>query len=1033
MMKKKLLLRAPVLTASGYGVHSRQVLRALLLSDKYDVSVDSIRWGETPLIYAENDLIERAKFLSAKYEKEKADGATFDVSVQVTIPNEFMKLAAVNIGITAGIETDHLSPDWLVKTNEVVDALIVPSKHSAEIFVNSKFNGSDGSVLELIKPIFVVNEGVEVAIFNTDSTEESVELFDIEPEFNFLYVGLGLDKSPGEDRKNLSSLIVWFCQKFKDNPNVGLVLKTSIVNGSLIDLEMTKQRILDLKKFSGAGKFPKIKLIHGRLNDEQLAALYKHPKIKAFVSLTHGEGFGLPLLEAAACGLPVLATDWSGHLDFLVGPQGQKLFVPISYSLGPVPESVVWKGVIEEGSRWAYPDENDAKDKMYKVYASYDKPKEWATKLSDIIKENFSLEKTGNDLAQLIDDIVSQMNPVTSGNTKEASLAAMKKKLLEESGGHPTLLYTMPMSAGDVYISTAVIDSLKKKFPEHKIFFATSQKYMDILVNNPDIHKVVDWQPWMQDIGVCEKVFDQVYTPNLAIQMVYSNWVHGGKGRLLAEEMANNCLVSLGDYKIEQEQYDGLPEKFILVHPGAGKDQWEARNYLHWQEVITNLSNVSGLPVFQLGMDGDPAYKDCRQVFNTTYRQMANVIAKATILVGMDTVSMHMAAGVGTPHIAIFGSSFSTSTGPAKSKSLSVLIDTPSRYTCEKACYKHQCSVNKEHPCINEIEPKNVVKQTLAALNLNFNEQDYKEYCPKISGYTHVFNPEEHDFPYLESIKSMMGFCDEVIVVDGGSTDGSIEKIKALGDKVQVIERQWDWEEPGMDGMQKAFGRALCTGDFLWQQDADEVVHEEDYDKIRKLTKRFPTDTTLLHLPVVELWGDEQTVRTDRHSWKWRLSKNDYRITHGIFKDARIYDDKTGKLFAKKGMSDGCEFVDIMTHDFIPHKGFYSRELEELRRKSPQEYGKKMNELFNELPSVYHYSWANLPRKIRSFKKFWNKCWSNLYNDENPVDRFPDVNTEDEIIKKASELKAQGGEHVKAQTFKLSRTNPAVMNSWLKK
>ena len=51
-----------------------------------------------------------------------------------------------------------------------------------------------------------------------------------------------------------------------------------------------------------------------------MANLYAHPKIKAYVSLTHGEGYGLPLFEAAYHGIPIIAPDWSGHLDFLYMP-----------------------------------------------------------------------------------------------------------------------------------------------------------------------------------------------------------------------------------------------------------------------------------------------------------------------------------------------------------------------------------------------------------------------------------------------------------------------------------------------------------------------------------------------------------------------------------------------------------------------------------------------------------------------------------------------------------------------------------------
>lgn len=1034
---KKLLFRGPLLTSSGYGVHARQLLAAILRTKKYDVSVASINWGNTSFVMMHDRFFDLVRQLSKKFEEERQSNVQYDVSVQCTIPNEFEKLAAVNIGVTAGIEVNIVSPDWLVKTNDKVDLLVVPSHHSRDAFTAVAYRDQSGKDIRLMKPLAVCPEGVDTSVYNTKTlSEDQASMFDFPSDFNFLFVGLGLDKPMGEDRKNLSLLIKLFCERFKDDKSVGLVLKAGVVNHSLMDFESITRRIKDIKKSTGCGEFPRIHLVHGRLSDDDMSVLYRHPKIKAMISLTHGEGFGLPLLEAAACGLPVVATSWSGHTDFLT-IDGKKKYVPLEYDLKEIPESSVWKGVMEKGTKWAYPKEDDVKLKMKKLILSYDKPKEWALELAQHIARNYSLERVCDHFANTLDSFLTQH--VKQNPQSEAEAAGVIKERFDQLYTGKRLLYTMPMSAGDVYISTAIVSSLRKKFPEHKIFFAVDQKYSSILKDNPNVDFVVQWEQWMMNVPLCEKIFDEVYTPNVAIQLMNSNWVHGGKGRLLGNEMANHCDVEFGDYFIKTEPVDGLPEKYIVFNPGSGKGQWEARNYLHWQEVVENLGRLSGLPIIQVGMPDDPEYKGTTDFRGKTdYNQLAHVVKNAKLVVGIDSVTSHLAAGFDVPQVSIYGSSYSTSTGPVQKKKLAVLLDTPSRYTCDKACYKYQCSVDKDHPCVNEIPPKLLVIHAMGWMHpaLGFSQEKidklivegYVEYRPKISGYTHILNPESHEFPYLQSIRSMLGFCDEVVVVDGGSDDGSVEKIKALGDeRVKVIERKWDWDEPGMDGMQKAFGRAMCSGDFLWQQDADEIIHEEDYEKIRKLVKRFPKAADLLHLPVVELWGDDRTVRTDRHSWKWRLSRNNFRITHGINKDARLTDEKTGKTYAKKGMSDGCEYVDVMDHTYIRHMGFYSAELEKLRLSNPQAYGEQMNKIFEELPSVFHYSWANLPRKIRNFKKFWNRCWSNLYNDPSPVDRFPDVEGEESIPKKVEELKGQGGEHGKAITFQLRRTSPAVM------
>ncbi|MHA1951846.1 MAG: glycosyltransferase family 9 protein, partial [Candidatus Thorarchaeota archaeon] len=1020
----------------------RQILKALIASNAYDISVKCLGWGNTSLIHDSSPFFEKITELSAKFAQEQqSEFKDYDLSVQVTIPNEFEKLAKLNIGITAGIEVNLVSPEWIVKSNEMVDILFVPSQHSKDVFEKTVFKDDQGRELRLNKPAHLAHEGFNPKYFNTDSVEGDVE--DFSTKFNFLFVGLGISKKYGEERKNISNLVKWFCETFKGNKDVGLVLKTAIVNNSLLDFTNTKAMLEAIKSESDCGEFPKIHLIHGKLSDQAMANLYKNPKVKAFVTLTHGEGFGLPLLEAAACGVPIMATNWSGHLDFLQIPNEKNSFVSLDFDLKQVPESAVWKGVIEQGSQWASVKEEDVKLKLRKVHASYDKPKEWATKLATHVHENFH---EGKVMYKLVQDIIRLSNEAFAGGPTNSSsptdvVNQIKSSFTEEDEGLK-LLYTMPMSAGDVYISSAVVSGLKKKFPDHKIFFATNEQYASILKGNKEIHRVTSWREWMSNISICEKIFDEVYTPNLAVQMTFSNWVHGGKGRLLANELANQCNVELGDYFIETSKPDEeLPKNYIVLNPGSGKGQWEARNYTHWQELISNLVRELGdIAIVQTGMSDDPLYIGCVDFRGKTkdYGELASVIEGAKLVLGIDSVTMHLAAGLGVDHIALFGSSYSTSTGPVvKKKCLSLLLETGDRRGCDKACYKYQCSVDKDYPCINEIHPETVYHHVLdEVLNTNAGKYGpYKEINPKISGYTHVFNAEAGGYPFVESIQSMLGFCDEIIVIDGGSEDGTIERINEIGDdRIKLVERKWDWTEPGMDGQQKAYGRAMCTGDFLWQQDVDEVVHEDDYNKIRKLVKRFPNDCSLLHLPIIELWGDEKTVRTDRHSWKWRLSRSDFKITHGIAKHARVLDEETGKIYAKRGQSDGCEYIDIMTNEYVPHKGFYSQQIENIRSQNPEAYGNLMQQVFEQLPSVYHYSWANIPRKIRNFKQFWDKCWTNLYREQKPEDRFPDVSLDDEesIILKSAELKKQGGEHELAPTFQLNRSNPKIMKEWLK-
>lgn len=1046
----KLHFSGPVLTASGYGVHARQVLLSLYESGKFDIAVDPKKWGETPTLLNDKE-VKWILPLIKNHEKP-------DISVQVTIPNEFKRLAPITIGITAGIEVDRVSPSWLVACNNEVDAVIVPSQHSKNSFL-IEYQGKNGEHLKLEKPIFVINEYVDTAkYFNRDVLFNSVEskskyLDKLNvPKKNFIFTGLAFDKPNGEDRKNATKLVEYFCKSFSKNDDVGLILKASIVNNSIADFRVLEKKIKEIK--NSLNSTAKIYLLHGRLTDDEMAEIYNDNRVISAISITHGEGFGLPLIEAAACALPVMATDWSGHLDFL-SINNEKFFIPFSYKLGEIGRNSVWDGVLDAGSRWAFVDENDVINKMKKMVVDSSTPKNKANVLSYHIKNEFSKDKFDKVFIGFFDKIISEFNSekvcLQIGNIE-------KLKQSIKNNGKKNLIYTMPMSAGDVFLSTAIISSLRMKHDDCNFYFATSKKYFDILKDlkfkdQNLIDNLIEWAPWMQVPSSLERCFDYVYTPNMNVQMQWANWVQGGTGKNIVEEFASHCNVEHGSVVYPEIDYDKIlankrerKKNVICIHTGGQKS---ARLWSGWSVLVKNLRN-NGFNITQIGelSDLDVGEVDIDLRGKTNHKELCETILLSDLFIGIDSYPMHVASCLnasyktveGIPVISIFGSSYVKSTGPllSKRKSLFKLIETENRNGCERACYKDICSVDQSNPCINNIKSETVYENAKKLLS-HIKFKDFVDYRPKISGYTHILNPKKQNYPFIQSILSMMGFCDEVVVVDGGSTDGSIELLNESVEafkkenkenkcQVNVVVREWDYEEPGMDGMQKAFGRAMVSADadFLWQQDADEVVHENDYEKIHDICRRFPKDVDVVHLPIIELWGDSNHARTDRHSWKWRLSRNNIRITHGINIHARLIDKESGRTYAKQGMSDGCELIDMVSGDHLPHKGFYTKELDNTRQTNPEEYGNIMNDVFTKLPSVWHYSWCDLERKILNFKSFWDGQWNSLYNSKN-VERFPNVKTEDDLKAEVKKLLDQGGEHFKSKTFKLKILQPKIM------
>jgi glycosyltransferase involved in cell wall biosynthesis len=298
----------------------------------------------------------------------------------------------------------------------------------------------------------------------------------------------------------------------------------------------------------------------------------------------------------------------------------------------------------------------------------------------------------------------------------------------------------------------------------------------------------------------------------------------------------------------------------------------------------------------------------------------------------------------------------------------------------------------------------------------------------KISGYITTYNCEKQGYPYTQSIKSMLQFCDEVCVVDGGSTDETWDKLSswALNEPKLVLRQvKRDWSHPRhavFDGMQKAEARAMCTGDFCWQMDSDEVVHELDAPKIIDLCQKIPKNVDIVSLPVIEYWGGPNKVRADIQPWKWRLSRNAEYITHGIPAELRRKDAE-GNLYAAEG-TDGCDMIHKKTGERLPHVTFHNAESEAVRQaavkgnvEALQNYQQWFSAVIQNLPGVHHYSWYDIPRKMRLYRDYWTRHWNSLYNksleDTAESNMMFDVPwsqvTEDMIEKRSLELKENTG------------------------
>ena len=442
MSKPLVLFTAPVGTRSGYGAHSRDIVRSLIAMDRFDIKIFPVRWGATPqnaLNEKDPNDIEIIKRLLVNPNMERQP----DIHIHCVVPNEFMAIGKYNIGITAGIETTACPQDWIDGLNRM-DLNIVPSNFSKESLEKTVYDRIDNNTKKVLgsikneKPMEVLFEGADTSIYKKPkkiSKDLKKEFQQIDESFLYLYVGHWLSGSMGNDRKDTGMLVKLFLETFKDmKKKPALLMKTNSADFSILDREEQLKKIRDIKN-DVKGDLPNVYLLHGDLTDVEMNELYNHPRVKAHISLTHGEGFGRPLLEASLSEKPVIASDWSGHKDFL--PNDKALMLP--GSLTKVPSEAFPENIYVEGSQWFSVNYPVASDVVKDVYNNYKKYTPLAKKLSFENRNKFSLNAMTKEFEKILDKYLPefqqqvdlklpQLKSTTPKSTSNIKLPTLKKK-----------------------------------------------------------------------------------------------------------------------------------------------------------------------------------------------------------------------------------------------------------------------------------------------------------------------------------------------------------------------------------------------------------------------------------------------------------------------------------------------------------------------------------------------------------------------------------------------------------------------------
>jgi hypothetical protein len=407
-MKPLFIISCPFDTFSGYGARSRDLVKAIIETDRYDVKLLSQRWGITPFGFCDTNpewsFLMNHALTSPQFPKQP------EIWMQITVPNEFQPIGKFNIGCTAGIESNVCPGDWVEGINRM-NLTFVSSNHSKKVFEESKFekrnkqtNALEGEV-KLEKPVEVLFEGADTEVYKVIESHQikNVNLDSIKEKFAYLFVGHWMEGDLGEDRKNVGLLVKAFFETFKNKANKpALILKTAQVGSSYYDREELLKKIKKIKKSVGSDNIPNVYLLCGDFSDSEMNEIYNHPKVKAMVSLTKGEGYGRPLLEFTLTKKPLITTGWSGHMDFL-SPEFTNL---LGGTLTPVHPSTKNQFLLPD-SKWFSPDHGQVGFYLKDVFENYKKYQDGAVRQAYRSKTMFSFDK----MKELVDSYLVQYVP----------------------------------------------------------------------------------------------------------------------------------------------------------------------------------------------------------------------------------------------------------------------------------------------------------------------------------------------------------------------------------------------------------------------------------------------------------------------------------------------------------------------------------------------------------------------------------------------------------------------------------------------
>jgi glycosyltransferase involved in cell wall biosynthesis len=424
MSKPVFVISCPIDTYSGYGARSRDIVRAIIEMEKYDVKILSQRWGNTPKGFIKDN--PEWEFLVKHILNNPQLPAQPEIWMQITVPNEFQPVGKYNIGCTAGIETTLAPAEWVEGCSRM-NLILGSSEHTIKVLKDSKFEKRDQQTNQLIGNIEwkgdseVIFEGVNTEVYTPLAIPTKMKLADeMNEDFCFLFVGHWMQGQMGEDRKNVGLLVKAFYETFKNKTKKpALILKTSQVGSSYMDRDEILKKIQSIKSTVKSNNLPNVYLLHGEFSDAEINELYNQPKVKAMINLTKGEGFGRPLLEFSLVNKPIITTNWSGHVDYL-NPEFTTLLPGTLTKVHPSAAN----GMLMQEAEWFSVDTGHVGHYMKDMFENYKEYKDKAKRQGYHSRTKFSFDK----MKEKLDNVLTERIPEFP---KQVQLQLPKLKKIE--------------------------------------------------------------------------------------------------------------------------------------------------------------------------------------------------------------------------------------------------------------------------------------------------------------------------------------------------------------------------------------------------------------------------------------------------------------------------------------------------------------------------------------------------------------------------------------------------------------------------